>query len=246
MSRLWKHPKGLTWQDLQNNDWDVIELDITVDVEPLQQWYKEVTEKNTDCIWTMDRDDLVDEECKDKFLAQRTKILVGIPQQWTLQWSYQREGVLPFKGIACRKQFPECYEKDFNNRWNQNLSKYYYGAWKNYYDYLGPDCFAISRLVRFPKGMGLSTHVDTGENQPYLIRMHTLIDIGPKHWLNWGDDLDDKSRWYKLETGKVYLLNTGMPHAAINWNEDPWVMLHNNPNEAAVNRLLGMSEHIKL
>ena len=246
MSRFWKHPKGLTWKDLQNNDWDVIELDITVDAKPLQEWDKEITSANQDSIWTMDRDDLVDETVKDKFLAQRTKILVGIPQQWTLQWSYERPGVLPFKGIACRKQFPECYEPNFGELWNKNLSKYFFGAWKEYFEYLGEDCFQISRLVHFPKGCGLSTHVDTGGDQKFLIRMHTLIDIGDKHWFNFGDDLDDKSRWYKMETGKTYLLNTGIPHAAINWSEKDWVMLHNNPTEAAVDQLLSMSEHISL
>ena len=40
MSRFWKHPAGLTFDDLQNNDWDVIELALTVDADPLIQWYK--------------------------------------------------------------------------------------------------------------------------------------------------------------------------------------------------------------
>lgn len=246
MSRFWKHPRGLTWQDLQNNDWDVIELDITVDAEPLYKWYKEVEANNQDSIWSFDKLEYVDERFIDKVKAQRTKILVGLPQQWTLQWSYERDGVLPFQYIADQKQFPEVYEPGFNENWNKNLSKYFYGAWKKYYEHLGEDCFRVSRLVHFPKSCGLSTHVDTGSNQEYLIRMHTLIDIGQNHWLNWGDDLDDKSRWYKMETGKTYLLNTGIPHAAINWDENPWVMLHNNPNQAAVNKLLSMSEHINL
>lgn len=246
MSRFWKHPKGLTWADLQNKDWDVIELDITVDAEALQQWDKEVTSANQHCIWSLDREDLVDEEFKDKFRAQRTRILVGLPQQWTLQWTHERDGVLPFALAACRKQYPEVYEPDFKGRWNKNLSKYFYGAWEKYYNYLGADCFTVARLVHFPKAAGLSTHVDTGPDQEYLIRMHTLIDIGPNHWFNFGDDLDDKSRWYKMETGKVYLLNTSIPHAAVNWEEKDWIMLHNNPDESAVNRLLNMSEHISL
>lgn len=246
MSRFWKKPTNLTWHDLQNNDWDLIELDITVDYKSLYNWYEEVTTKNIDSIWSLDKEELVDDRVKDKFLAQRTKILVGLPEQWTLQWSYEREGALPFMGIACRNRFPECYESDFKNIWNKNLSKYYFGAWKTYYEYLGKDCFQVARLVRFPKASGLSLHTDTGKDQPFLIRMHTLIDIGPNHWFNFGDNLEDKSRQYKMETGKTYLLNTGVSHAAVNWNIEPWVMLHNNPNETSVNKLLSMSEHISL
>lgn len=245
MSRFWRHPKNLKWTDLQNNDWDMIELDITVNATALQEWDKEVTTKNIDCIWSLDKIELVDDSLKDSFIAQRTNILCGLPKQWTLQWSYQREGTLPFKGMACRKQFPEVYEPGFDKQWNQNLSKYFFGAWKKYYEYLGEDCFNVARLVHFPKASGLSTHVDITEPS-FLIRMHTLINIGSEYWLNFGKDLDDKSRWYKMETGKVYLLNTGIPHAAINWSENDWIMLHNNPNETSVNQLLGMSEIINL
>lgn len=246
MSRFWKHPTGLTFDDLQNNDWDVIELALTVDADPLLHWYKDVEQKNQDSIWSLDRTDLVDEQVMDKFLAERTRILVGLPQQWTLQWSYEREGVLPFMGLACRKQFPECYEEDFMSLWNTPLSKYFHGAWKKYYELLGKDCFQVARLVHFPKSCGLSTHVDVGKNQPFLIRMHTLIDIGPDHWFSFGEDLEDKSRWYRMKPGCTYLLNTGIPHAAVNWNENPWVMLHNNPTASAINTLLAMNEHISL
>ena len=245
MDRFLKHPKGITWNDLQNNDWDVIELDITVNQDALLDWATDVMEKNQDSIWSFDRQDLVDERFMERFLEEREHLLVRtekeIPQQWTLQWSYQREGVLPFALLGCRKQYPEIDEPDFFSRWNENLEKYYFGWYKKYYDLFGPECFTVTRLVKFPKNCGLNTHKDTGKADPYLIRMHTIPQIGDDIFLNFGEDLTDTSRHYKLKAGHVYLFNTGIPHAAINYSNTPWLMLHNNPLESSINKLLSIT-----
>jgi hypothetical protein len=249
MDRYLTHPKNLNWNDLQNNDWDVIELDITFNAPALLDWCNIVMENNKDSIWSFDRDDLVDHGFLEEFLKQREKLLVktntSIPEQWTLQWSYQREGVLPFMLLACKKQYPEVTSPNFLNEWNQNLDKYFFGWYKKYYEIFGPECFTVTRLVRFPKDCGLNTHRDTGDNQPFLIRMHAIPQISKEIFLNFGEDLTDKSRQYKLESGKIYLFNTGIPHAAINHSEIDWIMLHNNPTENAVNKLLKTRMYIE-
>jgi len=249
MNRFWKHPKNLNWKDLQNNNWDVIELDITFDPLDLLDWCNTVMENNQDSIWSFDKDYLVDENALDEFLRQRKEILVksdtSIPEQWTLQWSYQREGVLPFRLLACKKQFPEINDPCFLEKWNQNLDKYFFGWYKKYYELFGPECFTVTRLVKFPKDCGLNTHKDTGGDPPFLIRMHAIPQIGDDIFLNFGEDLTDKTRHYKLKPGCVYLFNTGIPHAAINHSDLDWIMLHNNPSEIAVDNLLKTSMYIK-
>lgn len=249
MERFITNPQDYTFDDLQNHDWDVIKLNITFNADALLDWCKTVMQDNQDSIWSFDRDDLVDEGFKEEFLRQREKLLVrtdtDIPQQWTLQWSYQREGVLPFALLACRKQFPEVYEPGFLERWNQNLDKYFFGWYKKYYELFGAECFTVARLVRFPKDGGLNTHMDTGKDHPFLIRMHAIPQIGEDIFLNFGEDLEDKTRQYKLQSGCVYLFNTGIPHAAINHSEKDWIMLHNNPSENAVNTLLKTRMYIE-
>lgn len=246
MDRFITDPAGLTFADLQNNDWELIKLNVTVDTTSSNEWVSNV-EKHRDCIWAWsDADQYVDEDKLEYFIKTRANQLVRTvteqPEQWMLQWSHQREGVLPFLGLASKQLYPEILDPEFRSKWNTNLEKFYFGFWKRYYDALGPDVFTVARLVKFPKGCGLRTHVDTGPNQPFLIRMHTVPSIGPDHFFNYGDD--PTKRHHKLEPGCTYLLNTGIPHSAINYDDQDWWMLHNNPTPEAVTRLLNTRMHI--
>lgn len=243
-----ENPAGLSFDDLQNNEWQLIKLDITVDVNYAMSWVQQVQENFQDCIFTWDQPHLINEEVFDHYESQVKKLLVRTdseqPQQWALQWSYQRDGVLPFVsgGIANKQLFPEAHDPDFFSKWNKILKKYHFGFWKEYYELLGEDVFDVSRLVRFPKDCGLNTHVDTGKDQPFLIRMHTVPEIGPDHFFNFGEDLTQDT--HSMKPGCVYLLNTGIPHSAINRDNKDWWMLHNNPRPDAITRLLNTKEHV--
>ena len=74
MARFIKDPTGLTFGDLQNNDWDLIELNITVDIAAAMEWVNEVQIKNQDCVWAWsDVDQYVDEERLEYFINQGFK-----------------------------------------------------------------------------------------------------------------------------------------------------------------------------
>jgi hypothetical protein len=250
MNRYISDPTGLTFNDLQNTDWDLIKLKITVNTSSAMDWVAEVEKNNQDSIWTFERDDLVDETHRERFLNTQKKLLVkseiAIPEQWGLQWSFQRDGVIPFMMYADKKQFPEIHEDGFLERWNQNLKKYEFGFWKKYYETLGPEVFQVTRLVKFPKNCGLNTHKDTDKG--HLIRMHTVPQIGADHYFDYTDDMNnpviDPARQYKLEAGCTYLLNTGIPHKAINYDNTDWWMLHNNPTPVAIDQLCNTELHI--
>lgn len=246
MDRFIKDPTGLTFNDLQNNDWELIKLNITVDTTSAMAWVKEVEEKNRDCIWRWtEAASYVDVEAEQLNLwisRQLERSQTQEPEQWMLQWSYQREGVLPFEALASKKIYPEVADPNFLHIWNQNLEKYMFGFWKKYYDIFGETVFPVSRLVRFPKDCGLGPHTDTGADQPFLIRMHTIPDVGPEHYFAFGPK-EDQRRYY-LEPGCTYLLNTGIPHCAINRDQKDWWMLHNNPTPEGVTTLLKTRMHI--
>jgi hypothetical protein len=244
MNRYIEDSTGLTYQDLQNDDWDVIKLNITVDTDSIMDWVNSVESDNQDSIWNFELVNLVDEPLREKFLTIQKNLLVRTattqPEQWGLQWSFQREGVIPFIVYACKKQFPEVYEEGFHQNCNQNLEKYVFGFWKRYYELLGPDVFQITRLVKFPKGCGLNAHRDTNKGQ--LIRMHTIPQIGTDHYF---DYMSDPGRQYKLEPGCTYLLNTGMTHSAVNNDNQDWWMLHNNPADNAITKLCNLKVHVQ-
>jgi hypothetical protein len=248
MDRFIANPVGLTFDDLQNNDWDLIKLNITFDTTSAMAWVKEVEEKNQDCIWKWtEAAPYVDEDLLKHLNAWVSKQLekseTQEPEQWALQWSYQRDGVLPFEALASKKVYPEVADPNFLQIWNQNLEKYMFGFWKKYYDALGETVFPVSRLVKFPKGCGLGPHIDTGPDQQFLIRMHTIPDLGPEHYFAFGKK--SEQRRYYLEPGCTYLLNTGVPHCAINRDEKDWWMLHNNPTPDGVNKVLGTTAHFE-
>jgi hypothetical protein len=248
MDRFIANPVGLTFDDLQNNDWDLIKLNITFDTTSAMTWVKEVEEKNQDCIWKWtEAAPYVDEDLLKHLNAWVSKQLekseTQEPEQWALQWSYQRDGVLPFEALASKKVYPEVADPNFLQIWNQNLEKYMFGFWKKYYDALGETVFPVSRLVKFPKGCGLGPHIDTGPDQQFLIRMHTIPDLGPEHYFAFGKK--SEQRRYYLEPGCTYLLNTGVPHCAINRDEKDWWMLHNNPTPDGVNKVLGTTAHFE-
>lgn len=247
MDRFIKDPTGLTFDDLQNNDWELIKLNITVDTTSAMAWVKAVEEKNRDCIWRWtEAAPYADEEALkhlDLWISrQLERSQTQEPEQWMLQWSYQREGVLPFEALASKKIYPEVTDPNFLHVWNQNLEKYMFGFWKKYYEIFGETVFPVSRLVKFPKDCGLGPHIDTGADQPFLIRMHTIPDVGPEHYFAFGPK-EDQRRYY-LEPGCTYLLNTGIPHCAINRDQKDWWMLHNNPTPEGVTTLLKTRMHI--
>lgn len=242
-------PTGLKFEDLQNNDWQLIKLNITVNTEYAMEWVNSVKDTFQDCAFTWDQAHLINEDAYEHYQSQVKKLLVRTehdqPEQWALQWSYQRDGVLPFVSnkIANPNLFPETLSESFFHDWNQILEKYYHGFWKEYHQTLGEDVFKVTRLVRFPKECGLNTHKDTGADQPFLIRMHTVPSIGPNHFFNYGEDLGEDC--YHMEPGCTYLLNTGIVHSAINHDETDWWMLHNNPTDDAVTRLMNTRMHIE-
>ena len=76
MARLIKDPSGLTFDDLQNNDWDVIELNITVDTTAAMEWVTAV-QQHRDCIWAWsDADPYVDDEKLEYFRNVRNTQLI--------------------------------------------------------------------------------------------------------------------------------------------------------------------------
>ena len=48
-------------------------------------------------------------------------------------------------------------------------------------------------------------------------------------------------REYVLETGKMYLVNTSVEHAVVNFGERDWVILHFTPDDYQIDDLLGLT-----
>jgi len=241
MDRYITNPKDYTFNDLLNYNWDVIELPITVDTIGMMNWYTEIDKNYSDSKFDLSMLHLLQPQLRDKMPMFIEKNLWGTPEQWTLQWSYDRDGVIPFIFAGDPDQFPEIKDPDFSKNSNYNLEKYYFGTYKKYVETFGSNCFKVNRLVRFKKNTGLKSHVDI-EKPNFLIRMHLQIQVDDNAFWYYGENMERK---YTTKPGHVYLFNTHSLHAAVNNSDNDWILLHNNPNEEAINQLLQLdSIHI--
>jgi len=248
MERFITDPENYTFNDLQNNDWDVVKLNIRFDNNQMKQWYDEIAEKNADealdlsvegfekmkVIYNKENLDLIETFYKNTTL--------GNGKQWTLQWSHQRRGVTPFIRLANPELFPEVEDPDFVKKANENLEQYYFGFYKKYIDLLGTDVFETNRIINFPNSSGIQTHTDIDEEH-YLIRMHSQIQTSDNCYWIFGKPADE-TRKYPMEAGCVYLYNTGVPHAAFNYGTADWLMLHNNPTDESIDKLLSSNFYV--
>jgi hypothetical protein len=246
MNRFITDPENYTFADLQNYDWDVIQTNITVNVDKMMEWANEVKAKFGYCGFNplehMHLAKKTFQDTKEQLIEEGFGIWnVANFRQWTLQWGKQRDSVIPFKQIMDPEQFPEINDPDFASKFNTNLNQYYFGGYKEYYDTLGSDILSVTRLVQFGPGMGLKPHTDNGPDEKFYVRMHLQLQIDNTKWWKFGKNMERK---YTFEPGRVYLYNTSNHHAARNEGENDWIMLHNDPIASAVDKILKTSMHI--
>lgn len=248
MSRFLKHPNNLTPKDLENYDWDLIELPITLDTESWHEWYYTIKEKFDHYSYNLDvsKELIGDQITRDFIFENMIHSAWGNPKQWMLQWSIQREGVLPPYGIAN----PEIFEEmsDISNHNKVNLAQYMFGAYQKFHDIMGSDCFSITKLLEYLPDEGVKPHVDVADR--FMTRM--LIHIkNPEATVTFSENRSSllttdyeynysgyPIREYTLEEGKVYLLNTAITHSMRNLSNNTTALIQTDPTDEVISRVL--------
>lgn len=237
MTRYITDVTSLQAKDLNNYDWDIIELDINIDHSSMLDWYNTILENYGDAQFNISKTELVDEKLKDRLSTFAKEKLWGFPKQWTLQWSVLRDDAIPFRYLADPKQFPEILQDDFDEKFNTFLPQYYFGGFKDLVDMFGEGAWEVSRLVQLDKDTGLKKHIDI-DPPKFLPRMHYQIKYTPNACWWFGENMERK---YTLEQGKLYIMNTAVLHTAKNEDNEPWVMLHSNPTDSAIDKLFDIA-----
>lgn len=234
---------SLASKDLNNYDWDIIELNINANNTSMNDWYYEIKNNFSHSSFSVDKTHLMKPELRDKLTQFVEQNLWGIPKQWTLQWAVERDDPIPFRYVADPEQYPEILSEDFEKKFNTFLNQYYFGEYKNLVETLGEEVWEVSRLVQLDTDTGLKPHVDTPP-PGFLPRMHYQIQYTTDSWWEFYDGQDGPllGRYY-LEQGKFYIMNTAVHHAAKNEGSTPWVMLHSNPTPSAIDKLLEISRN---
>lgn len=252
MSRFLKHPNGLVQKDLENYDWDLIELPVILDIAEWQAWYNTIKSNLNDYSFSLknDRNLIGTDLSRDLVYENILRSVWGDPKQWMLQWGIQREGVIPPSVGANPDVFLEM--KDNFDPSKVNLTQYMFGAYKKFHDTFDNDSFRICKLLEYDPGEGLKPHVDVVEGFMPRILIHiknsdasVYFSDGPPSLLTdeyYSTETNFSKREYKLEEGKVYLLNTAVTHYIKNDTAQTTALIQMDPSDSILDRLLSTKE----
>lgn len=241
MTRVITDPQNHTAASLENYEWDVIRTNVTVDIPNLLNWCNSTIDKFPEAAFNWSKTDLMNERAR-QMTEQKKSVMWGYPDQWTLQWSTPRTDALPNPFLCDPEIYPEVKDPEFYTKFSTDLDQYNHGFYKKIKDTLDPDCYKITRLVRFGNQQGLHPHYDI-EKGGYLIRMHVQAQVDDQCIWKFGGHQDRS--YANMEAGRIYLYNTAILHSAINLGNTPWIFIHNDPEYSAIDRILKMNLHIE-
>jgi hypothetical protein len=182
---------------LSSTDWDVIELNFDIDVEKLQSWYYEVTQRFSNL----------------KFNISMTHLYTEILQTadgvdvWGMSWPVEQDLPILPRYAARPDLYPETNmpEEEFKSKMKV-MERYKFGYFKELLDTFGEDTLTFCRVAVHSPGARIQPHSD-GER---TIRLHIPIVTNNESWIIWDD------RKYNLKPGRMYLINTVPIHSTIN------------------------------
>ena len=178
-------------------------------------------------------------------------ICVGDAGFWTLQWPVQRTDPIPGPIFYDTSNYPELLDEAYEEKMNNHLDQYYLGPYKKLVEELGQDARTWGRLMSCGNECGIGPHRDH-DVPGHMIRLHVNIQTNEKSTWHFGTDLADtpKNSWkymnrkYIPKSGEIYLVNVGNVHSPVNYGNTDWILLHSDPSDESIDRLLKSNFHI--
>lgn len=239
MEKFIKDINSYNVNDIMNDQWDIIDLNLTFDVKVMKEWYNIMNKEFSSSKFIM-CPSYYEKYFQPNFVRRYSVADYSIPNKdmeytfnWTLNWPVERYDPLPFPHLANRELYPEIINRDFDERNAPFLSKFQFGGFKIICDKM-KKYMQKTRLLTLPSGSRVVLHhdIDPGE---LLFKLHFQIETN--HESSWFFGYD-ASREYVLEEGKVYLVNTSSVHGAINTGNSPWTMIHTSPDMIHIDEIL--------
>lgn len=241
MTRLIKDPYNYSASDLMNNDWDVIELDISFDQKGLLEWYNILNTEFSTSKFIMSPE-YYKKYFNNNYIRRWSVADYSVPNEnqeysfnWTLQWIKERYDPLPFSHLANRDLYPEIDDPKFSDEENPFLEKFKFGSFQALYENMGK-YFQKARVLTIPKGSKVILHHDI-EPGRLLFKMHFQLETNDQCSWFFGYDA---GREYIMQSGKVYLVNTSNVHGVINSGVTNWSMIHCSPKLEYIDEILNL------
>lgn len=209
-------PSQLTTEFLYDtNDWDLVELNLNLDVDKLSAWYNTVSKEFNNMRFMFDK---FPERLKLSVSKQMVEqgycgIYCGPIDGITMAWPTERYEPLPPPMQANTDFFPEVNYDTFLDD-AKIMSKFKTGYFQEMLDFLGEDSFKQSIITTHYPGMFIKQHIDSK-----VLKLHIPLETNDDAFFVFGEN-KERGR-YNLKVGKVYLLNTGDWHGTENNGTTP-------------------------
>jgi len=191
------------------NDWDLIELNYSLDPAALLQWWNDVLEKFPHMIFNFNEhfEKLELEKSKEMVTQGYCGYYCGPIDGVTLAWPKERDEPLPPPVQANLDIFPEVNRNTFFDD-AVIMDKFKFGYFKEMLDILGVDAFRQAIVTRHYPGMYINQHIDSK-----VLKLHIPIE-GDNSKFIFGKNKEHGE--YRVQPGKIYILNTGDWHGTTN------------------------------
>lgn len=220
-------PFSLTNNFLENIEWDIIELNKSIDISKLQNWYYCLEEKFSYLKFNFKTNlNLLNPKAQGIFNTDLNGSTFNLDRNeieglssYTLSWITEKDIALPPPWAVNFDFFPELksyyieesnvIDIDYENYYCKCnfLNQYMFGYFQDLTQILGKYIYNPRVSIHDPY-YTLKPHVD----KPYLGRLHIPI-VNEDSLFCWGDNLE---REYKLSHGKMYIINSRITHGTKN------------------------------
>lgn len=215
------------------NDWDLIELNYTLDKDKLYQWWKTIEEEFSFMKFNFD-------DNSERLDISESKQLVewglcgyycGPIDGITLAWPRERYEPLPPPQQANLDLFPEVNRDTFIDD-AKILSKFKFGYFKDMIEILGDDSFRQAVITTHHPGMYIRQHIDSK-----VLKLHIPLETNENALFHFGKD---KERNYHMQLGKIYILNTGDWHGTTNESSEKRSHMITRITKSHISKIIGM------
>lgn len=199
---------SLTREYLENNEWDIIELNCTVDPVKITEYYNEVKTRLQHLYFDFSMAHLLRPEITHKYQTEnRVSNYIGPIGGWTVSWPVERDIPIPGQYQGSPEVYPELESCDFYFDATP-LLVYKFGYMNTLIEKLTEAALRQMLIARHPPGLYVLTHVDSQK-----VKLHIPFETSDNAIFHFGDNAERK---YHMDVGKLYLINPSVPHGTTN------------------------------
>lgn len=221
-----------------NLDWDIVELDFTIDKISLNKYYDKLKTDLHRFNFSFDSKEYLRPEIYDTYKThKRVGNYSGNIQGWSISWPVNRDIPCPSKSQANLNMYPELKdlsEQDFYNSLPQE--HYKFGILTSLIDNLSLSALRQMLMALHPSGLVVNTHTDSEVKKmhiPFYTNKDAVFTFGK-----------NRERKYHMELGKAYIINTLVPHGTENTGSSERVHLLSRVDNEFMQSLLNINNHI--